>query len=223
MFQKSTFGSAAMWSLLIGASLAAPSRKVFAHCDGMDGPVVKAAQKAFEAGDVNLVLVWVQPKDEAEIKRAFERALVVRKLGSEAKELAETYFFETLVRVHRAGEGAPFTGLNPTGRDLGPAIPAADKAIDSGSAEAVVNLLTDSIRNGIDQRFKTVTAAKDYKVADVAAGRAYVRAYVAFVHYVEGVYAAARSAAEGHLHEAEEESAGHEAPPYPTAQHAPVK
>jgi hypothetical protein len=31
--------------------------KAFSHCDGMDGPVVTAAQKALETGDVNLVLI----------------------------------------------------------------------------------------------------------------------------------------------------------------------
>ena len=78
-----------------------------AHCDGMDGPVVKAAQRALASGDVNLVLIWVQKKDIQEIRQAFERTLAVRKLGHAAQELADLYFFETLVRMHRAGEGEP--------------------------------------------------------------------------------------------------------------------
>lgn len=103
-----------------------------AHCDTLDGPVVKAAQAAFANGNVNLALVWVQPKDEAEIREAFRRAQDVRKLGPEARKLADTYFFETLVRVHRAGEGAPFTGLKPVGLDLGPALPAGGLALENG-------------------------------------------------------------------------------------------
>jgi hypothetical protein len=46
----------------------APLPRVAAHCDGLDGPVVPAARKALETGDVNLVLIWVQKSDEAEIK-----------------------------------------------------------------------------------------------------------------------------------------------------------
>ena len=42
------------------------------------------------------------------------------------KELSDQFFIKTLVRVHRAGEGAPYTGIRPAGTDLGPAIPAAD-------------------------------------------------------------------------------------------------
>ena len=92
-----------------------------AHCDGMDGPVVRAAQKALEAGDVNLVLIWVQKKDEQTIKDAFQKTLEVRKLDPKARELADMYFFETLVRIHRAGEGESYTGIKPAGQDLGPA------------------------------------------------------------------------------------------------------
>jgi hypothetical protein len=93
------------------------------HCDGLDGPVVSLARRALDAGNVNLVLPWVREQDEAEVREAFAHALAVRKLGGEAKDLADRHFFETLVRVHRAGEGAPYTGLKPAGRDLGPAIP----------------------------------------------------------------------------------------------------
>ena len=116
----------AILAVLAAAAFLAP-QTAKAHCDGLDGPVVKAAQKALAEGNVNLVLIWVQQNDEAEIKHAFEKTLAVRKLNAEAKELADLYFFETLVRIHRAGEGAPYTGLKPAGRDLGPAIPASDK------------------------------------------------------------------------------------------------
>ncbi|MGH8640573.1 MAG: DUF6448 family protein, partial [Burkholderiales bacterium] len=88
------------------------------HCDTLDGPVVTLARKALETGNVNHVLPWVRPEDEPEIRRAFDHALAVRKLGCEARDLADRHFFETLVRVHRAAEGAPYTGLKPAG--MGP-------------------------------------------------------------------------------------------------------
>ncbi|HZD40652.1 MAG TPA: DUF6448 family protein, partial [Terriglobales bacterium] len=100
------------------AGLSLP-RQAIAHCDGLDGPVVKAAQNALQTGNVDLVLIWIRPKDEKEIRTAFQKTLAVRQLNPQARELADMYFFETLVRVHRAGEGAPYTGLKPPGRDLG--------------------------------------------------------------------------------------------------------
>jgi hypothetical protein len=129
-------------------------KQAIAHCDGLDGPVVKAAQNALEMGNVNLVLIWVQKKDEGEIEKAFQRTLAVRKLNPQAKELADTYFFGTLVRIHRSGEGAPYTGLQPAGRDLGLAIPAADKALEDGEIEPLLNLLTEVMQTGVRERFK---------------------------------------------------------------------
>jgi hypothetical protein len=175
--------------------------KLFAHCDGLDGPVVGAAQKALEMGNVNLVLIWVQKKDESEIKKAFQKTLAVRKLNPQAKELADTYFFETLVRIHRAGEGAPYTGLKPAGQDLGPAIPAADKALENGKVEPLVKLLTEAAQTGIREQFKQAIAKKKFKLDDVEAGREYIEAYVPFVHYVERLYEAAKNPVGGHFPE----------------------
>jgi hypothetical protein len=175
-----------------------------AHCDGLDGPVVKAAQKALETGNVNLVLIWVQKKDEGEIKKAFQNTLDVRKLNRQAKELADMYFFETLVRIHRAGEGAPYTGLKPAGRDLGPAIPAADKAIESGKADALLKLLSETVQAELREKFKHVMAKKKYKADDVEAGREFIEAYTAFVEHVERIFETAKRRAEGHARGATE-------------------
>ena len=207
MKKTSIFTSLIVLAILFTIVLFGSSR-VFAHCDGMDGPVVTAAKKALETGNVNLVLIWVQKKDEGEIKKAFQKTLAVRKLNPEAKELADMYFFETLVRIHRAGEGAPYTGLKPAGRDLGPAIPVADKAIVDGKIEPVIKLLTDKMRDGINEYFKHVMAKKNFKKDDVEAGRKYIEAYVTFIHYVEGLYEAAKEAVHGHYPE-HEEGGGH--------------
>jgi hypothetical protein len=177
--------------------------QVYAHCDGLDGPVVKAAQKALETGNVNLVLIWVQKNDEGELTKAFDKARAVRKLSPQARELADTYFFETLVRVHRAGEGAPYTGLQPAGRDLGPAIPAADKALEIGKIEPLLKLLTEAVQTGTREQFKEVIGKKNFAKDDVSAGREYVKGYVEFVHYVERIYEAAKKPAEGHYAESQ--------------------
>jgi len=183
--------------LLLVVALIAPAG-LRAHCDGLDGPVVKAAQKALAARNVSPVLFWVQAKDEPEIRAAFEKTLTVRAMGPQAMELADRYFFETLVRVHRTGEGAPYTGLKPAGRDLGPAIPAADKAMDTGAVEPVVALLGRAMEDGIREHFKEAMAARNFAPNDVDAGRRYVEAYVEFIHYVERIHEAIAAPAPGH-------------------------
>lgn len=178
-----------------------PWRAADAHCDGMDGPVVKAAQDALATGNVRLVLIWVQEKDEPEIRRAFEQTVNIRKLSPQARELADMYFFETLVRIHRAGEGAPYSGLKPAGRDLGPAIPTADQALKSGDVAPLANMLTEKLRTQLMDRYNRAKAAADFRSEDVAAGREYVEAYVAYIHYVESLYEAVTSQPSGHYPE----------------------
>jgi len=182
-------------ALLLGSNTA------FAHCDGLDGPVVKAARQALDTGNVNVVLIWVQKNDEVEIKNAFQKAVSIRKLSPAAKEMADNYFFETLVRVHRAGEGASYTGLKPAGRDLGPAIPAGDKALETGSVEPLVKLLTDAVQRSLREQFKVVMSKKNFSKDNVAAGRQYIEAYVEYVHYVERIYEATKEPAKGHYPE----------------------
>ena len=186
----------------LGVFALVPARAL-AHCDGLDGPVVKAAQRALETRNPALVLMWVQEKDEPEIRKAFEQTLAVRELSPEARELADRFFFETLVRVHRAGEGAPFTGLKPASRDLGPAIPAADEAVLVGSVETVRHLLTVAMHERLGQLFGEVMATKTFEPADVAAGRAHVKAYVAFIHFVEQLYDSTTKTPHGHFEERE--------------------
>lgn len=173
-------------------------RQVRAHCDGVDGPVVKSAQQALATGNVKLVLAWVQSEDEAEVRQAFAKTQAVRKLNPEALDLADRFFFETLVRIHRAGEGAPFTGLQPAGRDLGPAIPAAEKALESGSADSLAGMIAGAAGKGVKQRFQAVAARQRFAKDDVGAGREYVKAYVEFIHYVEGLHEAVHRG--GHEH-----------------------
>jgi hypothetical protein len=180
-----------------------PMPNSLAHCDGLDGPVVQAAQKAIATGDVNLVLIWVQKSDEEQIRKAFNEALAVRKLSPEARQLADTHFFETFVRVHRAGEGAGFTGLKPAGRDLGPAIPAADKALCDGNAEPLIKLLTATIQEKVRDHFNEALAKQKFARDDIDAGRAFVKAYVEYIHCVEAMYETATHPAHGHYDDTE--------------------
>jgi len=175
-----------------------------AHCDTLDGPVVATARVALDASDVAPLLKWVRPEDEGEIKGAFQRTLAVRSKGAAAKELADMYFFETLVRIHRAGEGAPYTGLKP-GAAVDPAVALADKALESGSVDKLVEVLTNAMAQGIRERY--AHAYENHRHADdsVAAGREFVASYVVLTHYVEGLHGLIQG---GGTHHAET-AAGH--------------
>ncbi len=170
----------------------------FAHCDTLDGPVIKTAQAALEKGEVTPILKWVKKEDEAEIRALFQKTLLVRSKGKEAQEFADMYFLETLVRLHRAGEGVPYTGIKPA-EAVEPAVAEADKALESGSVEKLVKLVTEAAAKGIRERFHKAKEARKHADHSIEAGREFVEAYVLFTHYVERLHLDAGHQA-GHPH-----------------------
>lgn len=158
----------------------------FAHCDTMEGPVVKDAKTAIQNNNINFVLKWVSEKDEKELRSIFENVLKVRTLSPEAKELADKYFFESLVRIHRMGEGIPFTGVKPEGTAIDEKIKAADKSIELGNLSPLEKLVPKAKLVHLEHRFEKVMSLKDFDVNNVNAGRKYVEAYVQFFHLAEG-------------------------------------
>lgn len=163
---------------------------VRAHCDTMAGPVIQTAKVALENGDVTPVLKWVKPEYESEIRSLFQKTLAVRNKGTEAKELADMYFFETLVRLHREGEGASYTGLKPA-EEIEPVVVLSDNALESENADDLIEKVTNKVAEGIREHFEKVSKAKNHADESLEAGREYVEAYVTFTHYVEGIHNAA--------------------------------
>ncbi|GAB6191345.1 DUF6448 family protein [Desulfocastanea catecholica] len=170
-----------------------------AHCDTLDGPVVADARQALQTGDVSPVLKWVSKDQEGAIKAVYKHTLAVRQLGDEAKTLADAYFFETLVRIHRAGEGAPYTGLKPSS-SIDPAVALADKAIENGSVDQLANVLTTALKNGLTTRFDKVIDAGKQADKSVELGREYVEAYVEFTHFAEGIHGMIKGAGDHSEH-----------------------
>ena len=173
-------------SVAILLILAAPA--VFAHCDWINGPVVADARTALAKADVTPALKWVAAADEAEIRRAFDRTMAARAGSVEARDVADQWFFETLVRIHRASEGEPFTGLK--GADYTPeaGIEMADHALEANSLGEVEKSLTAAIRSELQKRFSAATETKKHAEESVEAGRRFVHAYAEFIHFVEGVH-----------------------------------
>lgn len=174
------------------------------HCDSLDGPVVRAARRALETGNVTLVLPYVPRAGEREIIDAFDKVVATRKTGAAGREVADRYFFETVVRIHRAGEGAPFTGLKPAGLDVGPIIPVAERAIEGGNRQALEDALVGAVRAELAERFAALDGLHKGAEPGVDEARAYVGAMLGLQVWAHGVYKAtkARGHAAAHAHEA---------------------
>ena len=172
------------------------------HCDSLDGPVVKAATKALDARDVDLVLPFVPEEGEQEVREAFNKALRVAPLAPEAKRLADEWFFENVVRIHRAGEGAPYTGLKPAGLGHGPVVPVAEQAIEADSPEELVALLIGMVEQEVRERFQHLMHLKAHRNGDLHANRAYVEAMLGLEVWSHSIYQALHASPhEAHQHE----------------------
>ena len=179
VFKASLLGISAFSALFL-----ATPKVALAHCDTLDGPVIQDARKAIEARDITPILKWVKSKDEKAVRVAFKKVLAGKGKNHEA---AENSFFTTLVKIHRAGEGAPFSGLKPAGA-VESAVAEADKALANGSSDALVKLVTEDVAAGIRKRFEHAAATYRHKDESVALGREFVEAYVAYTHYVERLH-----------------------------------
>ena len=113
--------------------------------------------------------------------------MAARVQGREARELADRYFFETLVRIHRSGEGEPYTGLKPAG-SVEPAIAAADKALEAGSVDQLADKVSQAVRESIRERFAATLEKKKHANESVEAGREFVRLYVEYTHFLDGIH-----------------------------------
>lgn len=179
-----------IFTTLAATILSAPG--AWPHCDTVEGPVVHDARRALEKQDVTPVLKWISDEDEPEIREAFEKTLAVRTQSEAAREMADYYFFETLVRVHRATEGFGYTGLRSIST-VDPVLVEADEALESGSAEELIEHLTRQVERELRERFEKAHENKQHADDSVRQGRDYVQSYVQFVHFVEAIREAVTS------------------------------
>lgn len=189
-------------AIVMAAQVAVTPSPASAHCDTLNGPVVQAARAALKSGDAGPVLKWVPSTAESEVRAAFARTMEVRASSPAARELADTWFFETVVRLHRASEGEPYTGLKPAAAD--PLLEQADRALETASADALIKLVVDHVAEGIRTRHARAVEARRHADHNVEAGRAYVAAYVEYVHYLETLHGAGAAG-----HEAAASAAAH--------------
>lgn len=174
--------------LIVACSVVlSPTLPLRAHCDALDGPVVTEARQALRDGDVQSLLKWVSPEREQEIKGAFAKATAVAEESAAARELAELWFLETLVRVHREGEGAPFTGLKPAGT-INPAVQLADRALEDGSVDTLADRVGETVSAHIRARFHEAAERRKSAAESPEAGRAFVESYVNYVHLLESIH-----------------------------------
>ncbi len=184
-------------ALAICLLAAAFSLPVSAHCDSYDGPLIKDALQAIETNRVTVVLKWVAPEYEEEVTNLFNKTIRLKQEDQEQYAIVEKQFLETLVRLHREGEGAPFTGLKPAGSASGIVL-LADEALAKKDIESLIENLNIHLADAVREKYKVVAEKAMTKDNSVAEGREYVHAYVEYTHLLEALHSTMTA---GHAHE----------------------
>lgn len=179
--------TAAVTALIAVAGLAFTVSSARAHCDRVNGPVAKDAREALDTGDFTEIAIWVGEEQEKELRKRFDQCLDVYEKGGDSRELAERYFMETAVRLHRAAEGMPYTGLKPA-QPVPEDIAAAEKALETGNVKPVTDLLAEEMRKHVGKWFKKARNARTDRNESVEEGREWTDAYVRYVIYVHSLY-----------------------------------
>lgn len=192
---------------LLAIVLALAAGPAFSHCDSEDGPIIPLIRNSLEDGDITPLLKWLAADDEAEIRSLFTRVRAVRGQSDDAREIADQLFIETFIRVHRAGEGAPFTGIKEAGTTP-PIFAELDSALASGNVNALADKIAGAVRENIIRRFNRAVELGKHQEHSVESGREFVKAYVTYMHFVEGLHNYLAEVEEEH-HSSASKSHGH--------------
>lgn len=157
-----------------------------AHCDSYDGPVIKEALRALETNNVELVYKWITSDQENEITSLFKTTYELRKGNKEVYAIVEKHFLETLVRLHRETEGAPYTGIKSAG-SMTPLVEMADNSLAKKDVNTVVNTVTVHLADIIKERYEKAAELSKTKDHSIKRGREYVHAYVEYTHTLEAL------------------------------------
>ncbi len=174
--------------LLLAVFLLAPAG-LRAHCDRVNGPVAKSARQALKTGQFKPVAIWIGEEQEAALQDRFESSLKAYRAGGPGKKVAKSYFMSEAIRLHRAAEGMPFTGLKPAS-ELPIDLKLAEKARETGDVQPVVDLLSSELEQKVKKWFKTSREARRQweQQQNVETGRKWADAYVKYIIYVHKLY-----------------------------------
>ncbi|MDT8393636.1 MAG: DUF6448 family protein, partial [Bacteroidales bacterium] len=141
---------------------------------------------------------WITAEQEKEIISLFNKTYALKSGDKEVYAIVEKHFFETLVRLHRETEGAPYTGLKPAGTTK-KIIQLSDQAIESKDIDELLGKLNNHIKQVIREKYEKVVSLDKVKNDSPDKGREYVKAYVDYTHSIEAI------------HDIVEQGAGHSA------------
>ena len=157
------------------------------HHDAVNAPDMKAAKMALETGNANYVLIWVPEESENKLKNLLEKTCCERSARKNMQNCAIDWYFDIVSRFYSANKGALYTCLKPGGLDESLIAVKVERAIETGNFEEIIGIIPDAHAADVRERFHHVMDKSNYDRNNIAAGRAYVSAFIDFLTYVHTI------------------------------------
>ena len=154
------------------------------HPHSRNGLLMKAAQMALVTGNVNYVLIWVPEKSENTLKNLLEKTCCERNARKNMQNCAIDWYFDTVCRYFSANKGALYTYLKHGGPDESLIALKVERTIEIGNFEEIIGIIPNTHAADVRERFHHVMDKSNYDRNNIAAGRAYVSAFIDFLTYV---------------------------------------
>ena len=151
------------------------------------GLVMDAAKMALDTGNVNYVLIWVPEASENKLKNLFDKTVCEHRDRKDVQDIALDWYFETVSRLHRSRKRVLYTFMKPDGLDESQIFQKVERAIEIGDVEELIGDIPYTKEGDLRQRFRHVMDKRNYDVNNIAAGRAYVSAFIDFIIYVHNL------------------------------------
>jgi len=152
-----------------------------------NGPVIIAAKKALETGNPNYVLIWVPEESENTLKNLLEKTFCERSTRKNIQNRGIDWYFESVNRLHFTCRWPHCPGMTSDGSDMKMIVSMVERAFETGNCEEICGVLPIAHTAEVKLRFHNVMNKRNYTVDDIAAGRAYVSAFIAFIAYLHNL------------------------------------
>ena len=152
-----------------------------------NGPVRKAAEMALVTGDADYVLLWVLKESENTLKNLLEKTCCERNSQKYVQNNSPDWYFETVNRLFERSWKTDFSGRDSGGFDENPIVRMVQRAIESGEINELCRIVPQPERDDLMQRFIDLIHKRNYDLHNLAAGRAYVSAFLDFTGRVHNL------------------------------------
>jgi hypothetical protein len=152
-----------------------------------NGPVIRAAKMAMETGNASYILIWLPKEAENTLKNLLERTYCENRTRKNTQNHSIDWYFKSVNRLHSRYGWPDYPGMKFKETDEETIALMVERAFESGNFEEINSIIPLNHSGDARERFHKVMMKRNYSVDDIAAGRVYVSAFIAFIVYLHNL------------------------------------